>query len=432
MLMLPGAHGSLRLDGIPDGRLGEILSPAQVAPQAAPGDVLRAALRHPIGSRPLAELAVPGEQILIIVDDVTRTTPAHLAAPVVLAELAAAGCRPEDVTFAVALGTHRRMTGAEISTKLGAEIAGHFPVINDPADDAEKFADTGLTFASGEPVSVHRAVLAADLVIAIGSVVPHTEAGWSGGCKMVLPGMCSEATVMANHRLAATYPGNALGQEATPVRRNMEEIVARIGRVFSLNLVVTPYGQVVAASAGDLVAAQRAAVSQARPVFTVPYRTRAAVVVANAYPSDLDFWQASKAIASGELLVRPGGTVILHAACPDGAGPHPEFLHYLQTAPARLAADLAAGRLADPTAAGIALPVTRMLEHLALIVVSPGLEAGPFTRGPIRFCDDLPQAIAIGLAQADEPARVSILTHGGYTYPVPAVAEGGVSLQITP
>ncbi len=196
-------------------------------------------------------------------------------------------------------------------------------MINDPAHEGGAFVTTG-EFFGGVPIEVHRAVLDSDLVIAIGSVVPHTEAGWSGGCKMILPGMCSERTVMANHRLAACYPGNALGQEATPVRQNMEEIVAGIGFDFSLNLVVTPYGGIVGAFGGHFVAAQRAAVHAARPIFSVPYRDRADIVIANAYPADIDFWQASKGIWAGELLVKAGGTVILHAACPEGIGPHPD------------------------------------------------------------------------------------------------------------
>ncbi len=429
---LPGRDREYLVD-IPAGRLGEVLSPARARAQAPLPDLLMDAFLHPCGRPCLAELITPGKKLLIIVDDHTRLTPTREVVPVLLAYLAQAGCRPENITFAVALGTHRRMTSAEIELKLGQDVAvgsggcRRYPVINDPAQTAGVFVATGEFFAAGDgavPIEVHRSVLDSDLVIGIGSVAPHTEAGWSGGCKMILPGMCSERTVMANHRLAASgscaadHSGNALGQDTTPVRRNMEEIVARIGFGFSLNLVVAPQGEIVGVYGGDFVAAQRAAVHAARPIFSVPYHDRADVVIANAYPADVDFWQASKGIWAGELLVKPGGTVILHAACPEGIGPHPDYIEFMQREPAQLASDMANGAI-DQTAAGLALPVARMLGHMRLVVVSPGLPFGSFGDGPIRPADSLAGAVEAALNGAGPDVRVSVLTHGGTTYPVP-------------
>lgn len=416
MLILPGQDREYPLD-LPARRLGEVLSPARVGDRAPLADLLRDAFRHPLGGSGLAEHITPDTRLLIIVDDVTRLTPARKVIPALFACLAEAGRLPGSITFAVALGTHRPMTPVEIEAKLGRDVAARYPVINDPAQTAGAFAATGESF-DGMPIEVHRAVLAADFVLTIGSVTPHTEAGWSGGCKMILPGMCSERTVMANHRLAASYPGNALGQAATPVRRNMEEIVARLGCLdFSLNLVVAPHGAVVGAYGGDFVAAQRAAVQAARPIFSVPHRERADVVIANAYPADGDFWQASKALWAGELLVKPGGTVILHAACPEGIGPHPDYLRFMQCETARLAQDLAGGADLDQTAAGLALPITRMLDHMRVVVVSPGLPSESFGDGPIRPAGSLAQAVETALGRAGPEGRVSVLTHGGYTYP---------------
>ena len=426
MVVLPGQDREYQVN-IPAQNLGEILSPKRIDVLTSLPDLLTAALLHPIGCHPLAELATPGQKILIIVDDNTRMTPVRQVLPALLAHLAAAGCEPNDITFAVALGTHRRMTPAEIELKLGREVAHSFPVINDPAHEGGAFAATG-EFFGGVPIEVHRAVLDADLVIGIGSVVPHTEAGWSGGCKMILPGMCSERTVMANHRLAASYPGNALGQEATPVRCNMEETVAGIGFGFSINLVLTGDGEIVGAFAGHFVAAQRAAVQAARQVYAVSYRERADIVISNAYPAESDFWQASKGIWSGELLVKAGGTVILNAPCPEGIGPHPSFWQFIQCRPAELVAGLASGAFQYESAAALALPVARMLDTMRLSIVSPNLPAGPADDGRIRRFAGLDEALdaalvdaASGSGASQDPCRVSVLTHGGYTYPVPAV-----------
>lgn len=426
MVILPGKNCEYRVD-IPARCLGEILSPRQVHVPTSWTDLLLEAFLHPVGCRPLAELATPGQSILIIVDDNTRSTPTQQVLPVLLAHLAAAGCQPEDITLAIALGTHRPMTATEIELKLGRPVALRFPVINDSAHKGEVFVATG-EFLNGVPIEVHRAVLNADLVIGIGSVVPHTEAGWSGGCKMILPGMCSERTVMENHRLAADTPGNALGQEATPVRQNMEEIVARIGFDFSINLVLTSSGGIIGAFAGHFVAAQRAAVEAARQVYAVPYRERADIVVSNAHPAEIDFWQASKGIWSGELLVKSGGTVILNAPCPEGIGPHPNFLELIQVEPEELGAGLASGAIADVSAAALALPVARMLDHMRLSIVSPNLPADQLSNGRISHHASLNEAVDAALAHAtSDPGssrcrcKISVLTHGGYTFPVPAV-----------
>ncbi len=129
MVVLPRQDREYQVN-IPAQNLGEILSPRRADALASLPDLLTAALLHPIGCRPLAELATPGQKILIIVDDNTRLTPVRQVLPVLLAHLAAAGCVPNDITFAVALGTHRQMTPAEIELKLGREVAHSFPVIN--------------------------------------------------------------------------------------------------------------------------------------------------------------------------------------------------------------------------------------------------------------------------------------------------------------
>ncbi len=427
MVVLPGQREATQLD-IPDEHQGEVLSPRPVRVPDSTAHLLLAALAHPIGRSPLAELVHAGQKILIVTDDNTRMTPVASTLPLLLAQLRAAGCRSADIALAVALGTHRRMTPAELERKLGTTAAGQFRVFNDPAQASEHFVPTG-QFLNGAPVEVHHAVLEADFIIGIGSVVPHSEAGWSGGCKLILPGLCSERTVMANHRLAADCEGNALGQDATPVRRNMEAVVERIGFDFSINLVLTPSGEVVGVYAGHFVAAQRAAAQAARAVYAVPFRERADIVISNAYPAEIDFWQASKGIVSGELVVRRGGTVILNAPCYEGVGPHPDFLRFIQMAPEELRSGLDSGALADANAAALALPVARMLGHMRLLIASPGLPADAFIGGRIGHFPTLAEALDAALARARSAAerdparracRVSVLTHAGCTFPTPA------------
>jgi nickel-dependent lactate racemase len=416
-ITLPGVAGESTFR-IPTRNLGEVLSPARVAATAPVNRLVEQALTEPVGCPPLAELVRPGAQVLVVVDDITRSTPVAAIVPTVLECLLAAGCAERDIRFALALGTHRPMTSAEIKRKLGSDIAQRFPVVNTPAQQRDAFVDTGESW-EGVPIEVNRAVVESDFVLGIGSVVPHADAGWSGGCKIILPGLCSERTVMENHIRAAYYPGNLLGHEAPPIRLNMEGVVAKIGLDYILNVVMTPYGDVVAVIGGHFVAAQRAAVQKARAIYSVPFKERADIVIANAYPAEIDLWQASKGIWPGELMVRPGGTVILNAACPEGIGPHPEYLKLIQQDPEVTLADVAMGRLTDKTVVGGAVAIARMLKHMRLVIVSKGLRAA-CPDGAIAHYVDLQAAIDAYLPGIGPAGRVSVITHAGYTYPIQA------------
>ena len=169
---------------------------------------------------------------------------------------------------------------------------------------------------------------------------------------------------------------------------------------------------------GHFIAAQRAAARAARPVFSVPFTERPDIVVANGYPSAIDLWQACGAIWSGELMVRRGGTVIVNAPCHEGVGPHPEFLKCMGLEPQEIIDAVSTGKLKDKTVAGVALQVARMLEHIQLAVVSSGLSASEVTAAGLYYYDYLQDAVDEYLAKAGPDARLGVITHGRYTYPV--------------
>jgi nickel-dependent lactate racemase len=402
---------------IPTRNLGEILSPARISAAGPLADLVGRALVHPVGGPPLAEHVGPGEKILIVVDDITRGTPTDEIIPIVLEHLNRAGCRERDITFALALGTHRPMTGAEIVKKLGADVASRFKVINTPAQCQEAFIDTGESWG-GVPIEVHRAVVESDVVIGIGSVVPHSDAGWSGGCKIILPGMCSERTVMENHILAASFPGNMLGQVSTSIRQNMEAIVAKIGLDYSINVVMTPYGEVIDVFGGHFVAAQRAAAEASQKIYSVSFQKKTDIVVSNSYPGEIDLWQGSKGVWAGEIMVKSGGTVILNAPCYEGIGPHPEYLELMARQWDQIWDDIRTGLLKDKNVAGSALQIVRMLEYIHLVIVSQTLEGANVYSERITLFSSLQSAVDSCLDRAGGGCKVGVITHGGYTYPI--------------
>jgi nickel-dependent lactate racemase len=415
-VVLPGVTGehTFRLH---TRNLGEILSPAPISCQAELTALVQRALAHPLGCPALAGRVQSGQRILVVVDDITRDTPTRAIIPVLLDYLQHAGAGEGDIRFALALGTHRPMTEPEIVHKLGEGVARRFEVINTPAQQQEAFVATGEAWG-GVPIEVHRAVVEADVVIGIGSVVPHADAGWSGGCKIVLPGMCSERTVMENHILAAAFPGNLLGQTSTGIRENMEAIVEKIGLDYSINVVMTPYGQVVDLLGGHFVRAQRAAVAVSRRIYSVPFKEKTDIVVSNAYPGEIDLWQGSKGIWAAEMMVKNGGTVILNAPCYEGVGPHPEYLELMARRREEILQDIRDGYLQDKNVAGSACQIAWMLERMHLVIVSPELAQEGVKSDRISLFSSLQPALDATLNGVGPNARVGVITHGGYTYPV--------------
>lgn len=149
-------------------------------------------LENPIGTAKLDDLLKPGHNVVIMVDDITRPTPAARILPLILEKIHAVGIPDRAVRFFVGLGTHRPMTEEELRIKLGDGVLAHFEVINRDYRDGD-YVDLGQT-ESGTPVEINREVLEADFKIAVGNVIPHISAGWGGGSKMILPGVCSAMT----------------------------------------------------------------------------------------------------------------------------------------------------------------------------------------------------------------------------------------------
>jgi len=416
VITMPGESGEHRFH-LPETSLGEVLSPIPVSPHGELSHLVQRALYYPIGCSPLSDKAGPGSKVLVIVDDITRGTPTARIIPLLLEYLARIGCEERNIRFAIALGTHRAMTDEEVTQKLGPGISTRFEVINTPVQQKQAFVPTGESF-QGVPIEVHHCVLEADVVVGIGSVVPHPDVGWSGGAKIIMPGMCSERTVMENHILAASFSQNMLGKSSTTVRQNMEGIVERIGLDFILNVVMMPNGEVVEVSGGHFVAAQRAAVEVAQEIFGVPFRDRADIVVANAYPGEIDLNQGAKAIWAGELMVKPGGVVILNAPCYEGVGPHPDLLDLMVRKPDDIVDGIRRGLVEDKNTAAGALLIARMLEHMRLAIVTSGLPIERVRGGPILFFSSLQNAVDRFLSDSTPECRVSVITHGAYTYPI--------------
>lgn len=284
------------------------------------------ALAEPLGAPTLRNLARPGNRVCIVFTDITRSCPDDLLVPPILSELKAAGVRDRDITLLCGIGMHRASTYEEKIFKLGADIVSHYRVIDNEPQNPSALADLGTT-AGGVPVSAHRAVVEADLVIATGIVEPHQYAGYSGGRKTLAVGAAGEALIAYTHGPAfVDHPGTRLGRiEGNPFHEAVTEAARRAGLRFILNVVLDDDRRLLRVAAGDPERAFQDLVSFARSVYEVPIPQQYDIAIAGVgFPKDSNLYQASRAPSylffAPTCVLRPGGYFIVPARCQEGAG----------------------------------------------------------------------------------------------------------------
>ncbi len=323
-LSLPYDQGRPLALTIPDRNyLGSAVLPRLPTVADLAAEILRA-LENPVGSPPLPELARGKKRIALAVTDITRYCPDDLLVDAILGELAKAGVPRSAVTFIVALGSHRAMTRAEVTAKLGSRIADGYRILNHAWKDDRQLADLGAE--EGFPVHVNREVVEADLRLATGVIEPHLFAGYSGGAKTMVIGAGGHATIAATHGYEVlSHPSSRLGNADSVFRRFITRAGERVGVDFVVNLVVDPDKRLIRAFAGRPSAVYAAGVRFARGVFEVSVPGVADVVVSvPGPPKNLNLYQATRAaypaILGPRPVVRPGGIVIIPTPCPDGLG----------------------------------------------------------------------------------------------------------------
>lgn len=296
------------------------------APLPDPEMAAMEAVMDPVGSLPLADLAKPGDRIVIAVTDATRECPDSLLVPPMLGELARAGVRDTDITILVAVGTHRASTDAEKLAKLGPEIVGRFRVVDHDPFDGERLAGTGVE-VGGREVRLSRLVVEADLAIATGRVEPHQYAGYSGGGKTVAIGCAAEEVIQFTHGPAMLdQPGTRLGNlDSNPFQQAVREVAQAAKVRFVANCVIDDRGEIVAICYGDPFAVQDSLAAIAEPIYLAPLKGQADIAIAGVgFPKDENLYQATRAASYLQFgpvpAVRKGGVIIVPAACPEGAG----------------------------------------------------------------------------------------------------------------
>jgi nickel-dependent lactate racemase len=279
------------------------------------------ALKEPIGSKRLSEIAKPESKVAIVVDDATRKAPSEKMLIPVLAELNAAGVKDENITVIFGCGTHRAVKPEEAQELLGEEALKRVKTVSHCCS-AQDMVYVGTTKTHGTKVHINRVFADADVKVLLGDVNFHYYAGYGGGRKSILPAVCGSDTIQNNHALLLSANARTGNLEGNPVHIDMTE-AARLAKVdFIVNIVENKKGEIVKAFAGDLEAAFLEATKLVDEMFRVTVDRRADIIVVSAggHPADIDLYQAYKGLDNALDAVKRGGVIILVAECPEGHG----------------------------------------------------------------------------------------------------------------
>ena len=284
-------------------------------------ELVEEALANPIGTLPLRELARGKKKVTLVTSDHTRAVPSKLTLPILLREIRQ-GNPDADITILIATGLHRPTTEAEQRRMFGDAIVDNEKIVVNEAFKDEDFAYVrGLP--SGAELWVNKVALDCDLLITEGFIEPHFFAGFSGGRKSILPGICNAATVNENHSYKAiSSPYSTTGVLAhNPIHEDMVCAARAVNVQFIPNVALNAEKKVIAAFAGDLEEAHAEGVAFVRKLAQCPSVTGDIVITSNGgYPLDQNLYQSPKAVATAEACCADGGVIIMCASCFDGMG----------------------------------------------------------------------------------------------------------------
>ena len=372
------------------------------------------ALAEPVGAPPLRQIAKGKPSAVIVLSDFTRPVPHKILLPPLLKSIERAGIPREKITLLFACGLHRPMSETEIIESLGRRIAQDYRVVNHRAEQREDLASIG--DVEGIPLWISRTLQGADLKILTGLIEPHLMAGFSGGSKLVAPGVAGAETIRALH--SPKFLEDPRCREGVvvenPLQDTVRAIAQEVGADFIVNVALNEAREITGVFAGHPVKAHDAGIAFCRQCQEVECEEADVVVTTSAgWPLDATFYQAVKGLTAALPGLKPGGTLFLVAECCEGLG-SPPFREELATIDD---ADEYLNRITRRSEVKVDQwqleELCRVLKKGSLIVYSPRLRE-EYEGAMFSFTNDLTEDIRGALERADSGARLNVIPQGPY------------------
>ncbi len=415
--------GGLAVD-LPDDLDVHVIRKPAMPVLPAPEDAVRKALAYPVKASPLAELAQGKKTACILICDITRPVPNHLFLKPMIETLLEAGMPASGVTVLVATGLHRPNEGEELAELIGdpwvqetVTVANHF------ARDDAAHLDLGVTPTRGTPVKLDRRLVDADLKIATGLVEPHFMAGYSGGRKVIAPGVAHQETITTFHSarfMADPAAANCI-LDNNPLHEEQLEIVKLLGGAYALNTVIDEERRLSFVNFGEIIESHLEAVDNVRAFAEVEVEKRFKTVVTTAagYPLDKTYYQTVKGMVGPIDILEPGGDLIIASACSEGMGSD-EFVasqrRLVEQGPDRFFEAISKKRFADIDEWQSQMQLKPMKAG-SVHLYTDGLSASDRALTGVASIENIPSAIAASVRASGE-RRIAVIPEGPYVVPV--------------
>ncbi|MBD3352100.1 MAG: nickel-dependent lactate racemase [Candidatus Lokiarchaeota archaeon] len=385
-------------------------------------EIVKSCLNNPFGAKRISESLNPDDKVLLIVDDISRPTPIAEFISVILDEIHSCGVKRENVEFLIALGTHRFMTPREMEQKLGNNICNQYIVKNHEWNNPDELHNYG-TLNDGTEVVLNKAIAESDFVIGVGSIAPHPAAGFSGGGKIIVPGVGTDKAAGNFHWESIMYPQkDVLGVRDNPMRENIDKIANMSGFDYIVNVIMDGKNRVVKAVCGDPIEAHKIGCEISLEIFGVKIKDpdKADIFIIDTHPLDQELWQGVKALCALECIIPDNAIGIIVSPLPEGiCQSHPEVLEngFMSFDEVKPLVD--SGQISKIVGHNL-VQGGRLLQHTTCYLVSPGVSKRQANQMGFDYYKDPQTALesAIREKKDKERIRVIILGMGGEIAPI--------------
>jgi nickel-dependent lactate racemase len=407
---------------IPDRNLMGVFAPRADQHLRSETETLADALAHPIGIPHLRGLLDNKRNVLLVSDDHHRPTPVHLMLPPVLHEIAGAGIPNDAVEIIMALGSHRAMTVDEMRAKLGSDIVDAFRVTNHEWTNPDNLYFAGRV-PPGIDVWVNRRMQEFDFILGLGQIMPMDVCGFTGGCNIIVPGLCGPKTSADFHWVRVGIPAEqVIGHRDNPIREAIDNAAMAAGIDAIFNVVLDGEGRISQAVFGHPVEAHRRGVPGATESHSMTLPRKADIAVADGFPFDIEFWQVNKALDNAALAVRDGGVVIIVSPCYEGLSvTHGEDIVRFGYRPKNEIIRLVdQGKFAHRVAAVHMIQVAEATfeRGISCILVTNGISPEIVRSVHLGYAPDPQSALAQAFEKMGSEASVAVLRRASETLPI--------------